>query len=145
MREIPVAGGYMAKVDDVDFPQLNKSKWHIHRSGRNLYAVSRLGGRNEMMHRVILCIKKGEGTVDHIDGDGLNNQRANLRIVSHSVNMRNRAHHRVNKFALGTTECNGSYKAQIWIDGKTRYIGIFKTQKAAHEAFKKADRLNGKQ
>lgn len=88
MREIPLTQGYAALVDDEDFDLVNQFKWMVHRAkqGKHHYAVRHeyLGGgrlharrRLMFMHRLILG-SAPRTNVLHVDGDGLNNTRANL-------------------------------------------------------------------
>jgi hypothetical protein len=87
-----------AIVDSIDKDLAEKS-WHAvpgHRSIRNytFYAARRKGNKHITLHRVVLerilgrRLKVGE-ECDHIDGDGLNNRRYNLRLVDHRRNIRN--------------------------------------------------------
>ncbi|KKQ99150.1 MAG: Bacteriophage protein [Candidatus Woesebacteria bacterium GW2011_GWB1_39_12] len=103
MQKISVSNGkYWAVVDDEDFSKVSMVKW-FKDSGRNgnVYAKGNNPGYKKgnplfkgwkstiQMHRLILDLKKGN-YVDHIDHDGLNNQKSNLRIVSNKQNCLNR-------------------------------------------------------
>ncbi len=87
MKEIPLTQGKVALVDDRDYKLVSKFKWSHATQG---YAVSinkhlpRLA-----MHRLILNARHGDIS-DHIDGNRLNNQRANLRKVTAKENRANR-------------------------------------------------------
>lgn len=78
-----------AIIDDDDLPLLagyrRWSIWHP-RGSRTAYARSSLNGKTVYLHRLILAAQPGE-EIDHIDGNGLNNCRANLRRVSHAENI----------------------------------------------------------
>lgn len=80
MREVRLTKGFVAIVDDEDFELVNKHKWHVlvFKDGRK-YATRtiRIDGRrtSQYMHSLITGFK----LVDHINLDGLNNQRSNLR------------------------------------------------------------------
>jgi len=92
MKQILLSNGLVALVDDDDFPLVNRYHWHASKSGRQVYAatdVSRDGKRLYMrMHREILRLGPGD-LCDHMDGNGLNNTRANLRTCSRSENAAN--------------------------------------------------------
>ncbi len=86
MKSIPLSRGLVALVDDEDLEALNRFKWSatsFRTSGP--YAVRKEGRRMVLMHRELLCAD----LVDHVDGNGLNNQRANLRPASPSENVHN--------------------------------------------------------
>lgn len=81
-------------VDDDDFEYLNQFKWCVVKWGRTYYTHTyvKIGDRwtSIRMHRMLLGLTIGDNRiVDHIDGNGLNNQRSNIRIVDYSQNNRN--------------------------------------------------------
>jgi len=81
-REIKLTQGKVAIVDIEDFEELNKYNWVADKS-RNTFYARKWGGVK--MHRMILDAAKGE-ICDHINRNGLDNRRSNLRIVTHSEN-----------------------------------------------------------
>jgi hypothetical protein len=100
MVEIPLTRGLVARVDDADADAMRAWTWHAHLGGghrggavaRHFYAARRgrgLGRRKiVLMHRELLGALDGVA-IDHCDGDGLNNQRANLRLATPSQNRMN--------------------------------------------------------
>lgn len=89
-REIPLTQGYVAVVDEADFEWLAQFKWGLgwnRKHGGNKYA--RRHARPRLMHRLILGAPVGL-YVDHINGDGLDNRRVNLRLVTPQQNQWNR-------------------------------------------------------
>jgi hypothetical protein len=82
---VPLTQGYYAAVDAADFQRVNRYKWCLSRSGHQLYAQRRTGGRTIRMHQFIMNPPKGR-VVDHVDGNGLNNRRENLRICTRQQN-----------------------------------------------------------
>lgn len=145
MKEIKLTQGKVALVDDEDFEYLNQFKWHSSR-GRCTTYVSRYsyGNIQVLMHRVIMNTPP-HMQVDHIDHDGLNNQKVNLRNCTSTQNMVNRIKRR------GASQYNGvdihiiksknkTYKyirAVIKINRKQIYIGHYKTEKDAAVAYDK--------
>ena len=85
MKEIKISNGYTTLVDDDDFEKLNKIKWQSLVKSNTIYACNNIG----RMHRIIMDAKKGE-IIDHLDGNGLNNQKSNLRNCTFQENMRNK-------------------------------------------------------
>ena len=94
-KKIRLTKGKFTTVDDEDYEFLSEFNWCITGSGKKEYAITRMGikngydGKNVTMHRIILNPPEGM-CVDHIDGDGLNNRRSNLRICTQAENVRNR-------------------------------------------------------
>src|SRR5687768_3578544 len=92
-----IYGTKLIKVDDEDFEQLNQYRWYVYPRDNTFYArrVVHSGGKKSWfkMHRDIMKLAP-EVSVDHRDGDGLNNQKANLRAATHAQNMANRKSHK---------------------------------------------------
>jgi hypothetical protein len=131
VKTIELTQGKVALVDDEDFEVLNQVKWYAFRDrlGRLFYARrSILTGkvspkcRALLMHRLIMPVTPGM-EVDHIDGDGLNNQKSNLRICTHSENMRNQGVRpgglsRYKGMYVERRYAITSYRGKIVVDGK---------------------------
>jgi hypothetical protein len=89
-RLIELTQGKHAKVDAEDYEILNEHKWYAKRCVNHFYAHRRNeANRNVAMHRIIMKPPRGY-CVDHINGDGLDNRRANLRIVTIAENNYNK-------------------------------------------------------
>jgi hypothetical protein len=92
--EIDLRHGHVALVDDSDVDLVRGFPWRLHDNGRGTLHYAKAdfmvdGKRIKLlMHRVILSARPGQFT-DHVDGDGLNNRRANLRLCTHAENARN--------------------------------------------------------
>lgn len=164
MKLIPLTQGYFAKVDDEDYELLMQFKWHIYpnEDGR-LYAshTAYMDGvsKTVSMHRFLLwlCIgDKRQG--DHIDHDGLNNQKYNLRIATCSQNNYNTTAKAGStskykgvfllkgrqKLRNGETIFYPSITAGIKANGKREYLGTFKNEEEAALAYdKRAKELHG--
>lgn len=75
-------------VDDADHAALSAHPWCLLGTG---YAHRRTGNRIVLMHRVLMGLAHGDSrTVDHINGDKLDNRRANLRVCTQAENNQNR-------------------------------------------------------
>lgn len=144
MKKIKLTRGKVTLVDNDDFEKLSKFKWYVNFHTSTSYAV-RTRRKNEKgsnmigMHRLIMNCPKGL-IVDHIDGNGLNNRKSNLRVVDARTNQLNRKQHRKRKNGtFGFTKINGNknkpYLAQIRIQGVKKHLGLYKTQKLAHMAY----------
>lgn len=140
MREISLTQGQVALVDDEDYAALAQFRWSAHKRGKSFYAM-RAKPRPEigsiLMHRVITCA--GDGlSVDHVDGDGLNNQRHNLRVVSHQQNLCNqrKQNNTSSKFkGVCWRHDTRRWMAYITVKGKRHYLGHFKTEKEAGKTY----------
>jgi hypothetical protein len=82
--------GGVSLVDQDDLPELKQHRWfgYMQGSGRH-YAATAIDGQRVYLHRMVMAPPIGM-EVDHINGDSLDNRRANLRTVTHRENLRNR-------------------------------------------------------
>lgn len=133
-----------AMVDDADFEALNQWKWSAEKRGNRFYAtrqvISAEGKKTTVrMHREISRADDGF-EVDHADGNGLNNQRANLRICSTAENQQNRASVRGSSIYKGVLwdKSHGCWKAKIIVDGKRIMLGSFDTEESAARRYDQA-------
>jgi hypothetical protein len=78
--------------------------------------------------------------IDHKDGDGLNNQRSNLRLASKKQNQANRGAPTNNRSGYKGVSANGrgGWRASIFVDGKTRRVGDYDTPLEAARAYNQA-------
>ena len=153
MKKIQLGGrkgskitGY-ALVDDEDFEKLNKHKWYATKGTNTLYArravpTTTSGQRTVSMHRVIMQTPKGMDT-DHIDGDGLNNQKENLRVCIRSENLMNQSRSRNNTSGYKGVNWNKRDKkwiSQIKVKGKQVHLGCFSEKEEAYKAYCEASK-----
>lgn len=93
MREIELTQGHVALVDDEDFDAVNQYQWHALASGSTYYArrnhVNEDGTRAMLILHRVLMNAPDDMEVDHEDGNGLNCQRYNMRLATHSQNKMN--------------------------------------------------------
>lgn len=146
MKEIQLTQGQVALVDDEDFEILLQWKWCAQkkRLGSGFYAkrgtkVNRKS-RNLFMHRYILNLQKGQ-MVDHRDGNGLNNQKSNLRLCTHSQNLCNAKRHKNNTSGFRGVSLDKrcqKWHAQINMNGVTHSLKYFSTPQEAAIAYNNA-------
>ena len=140
-KVILLSQGEFAIVDAADYEWLSQWKWSLetNHSG-NKYAMRMEGKRGNQkhvsMHRVIMGAHPGE-EIDHIDGDGLNNRRGNLRKCTHTQNQYNQRKTRGLSKYKGVTfnKGKGRWMAQIRIGVKFKFLGYWNSEKDAAAAY----------
>lgn len=119
--------GLFAMVDESDFATLSEFKWCAARIGKTHYAVAKIGGKTRYMHRLIMGSPKSR-VVDHMDRDGLNNQRSNLRIATTSQNIINsdlRKNNSSGFTGVAWLKTRNKWVAYITVMQKRIYLGVF--------------------
>ena len=114
MKQIPLTQGLFATIDDADYERVSQHKWcaHVRRIRKTSYAVSYINGKLTSLHRFIMGLEDGKVWVDHIDGNGLNNQRSNLRICTRNQNQQNRPKNKNNK---------SGHKGVFWDSSRSKW------------------------
>jgi hypothetical protein len=143
VTEVPLTRGLVAIVDDEDAHLVLPHKWMASRSdpARSWRASRRVTveGREITlwMHQVIVGVREWPRIeIDHRDGNGLNNTRANLRIATPSQNRANRSFPPNPVSGLrGVHPLRGRWKAHIRSNGKQRNLGMFDTKEEAAKAY----------
>lgn len=141
---VTLTSGYEAIVDAEDLPRVAQWHWHASLSHQVVYARGhvRLDGvlRLRQMHRFLLDAPDGMA-VDHINGNGLDNRRCNLRLATPQQNAKNGRRRGDNQagFKGVSRATNGQrWVAQIRKDGRTRYLGSFETPEEASACYQAA-------
>lgn len=136
MKQIPLTQGKFALVDDEDYEYLNQFNWVYHKGKKEKTAYAQrynktTNGKQSClsMHREILGLITNDGVeADHKDGNGLNNQKTNLRIATRSQNCQNRSTWGISKYSGLTKSIDGKYMhwlVTIHFNKKQIYIGRF--------------------
>ena len=143
--EVGLTQGMVALIDEADFNLVSRFNWFAFNgsTSKTYYAktnVMRADGSRAtiLMHRLILGLTDPRVHTDHIDGNGLNNQRANLRTCSNTENMRNRGAYANNKSGfkgVSFHKQSGRWRAYIKLTGKQKHLGYFPTPEAAYAAY----------
>lgn len=121
-----------AIVDLEDLDRCLQYKWHVKNSHRTDYAITTINEKKKLfLHRLITGYE-GNLDIDHINGNGLDNRKCNLRICSHSKNISNQHKRTAGIFKVPS----GRYRASICHNYKTIYIGTYDTEGEAIEARK---------
>lgn len=132
------------KISKEDYSKIKHLKWYTISGPLVKYVQASEGKKRYLLHNYILDCPEDMVT-DHQDGDGLNNVRSNIRIVTRKVNGQN-----VPKLCTNTTGCTGvslttkgKYRAYITEDGKQINLGSFENYEEAVSARKAAEKLYG--
>jgi hypothetical protein len=144
MKEIPLTQGKFALVDDEDFEWLSQWRWHFDHKG---YAIRDTQEHTIYMHRLIANIPEGLFT-DHINGNGLDNRRKNLRPCNTAQNSANQRIRKDN--TSGYKGVTWDTERKIWaaqchtVGRKHIFLGRFENIEDAARAYdKKAIELHG--
>lgn len=125
-------------LDDADWERLPKKGWRVVQRKHLSYVVRDVGNNQILMHREILGISNAGRSVlvDHIDGNGLNNRRSNIRICNSSQNMCNsRSFRGTSKYKGVSLHRDGKWMAKLRFNGDVFYLGLFKDEKKAALAY----------
>ena len=154
-KKIKLTQGKYAIVDADDYDELIKWKWHIKPSGgSSFYAVHSESiytpkskttkwsrrCRQYNMHRIIMKVPPNK-QIDHINGNGLDNRKANLRVCSKSENSRNKVRWSNKKSSIykGVFQrSKNCWSAVIGFERNIYHLGYFNTEKKAALAYNKA-------
>ena len=145
MKEILLTKGYVAIVDDEDYGRVAAHKWCANVLPRAdgsvlVYAFRHIPncGRvaTQYMHRLVMFADSGL-QVDHIDGDGLNNTKINLRLCSNAENQRNqRVRSGISSYkGVSWHKANRKWLSRIKVNRKSIYLGCFEKKEDAARAY----------
>lgn len=141
MKRIPLSKGkYFALVDDEDFEKLSKYTWSAGVLPRTIYASRKItiSGKQTMiyMHQDIMKAPKGMD-IDHINGNGLDNRKRNLRVCTRQQNCRSKrvADNKSGCKGISWNKVNKKWVVRIKYNGINYYLGSFADQSRAKEAY----------
>jgi len=154
-RRIPLTLGKFAIVDPEDYDRLRRYKWHVNKSVHTFYAVHSLTNgknaprRNLQMHNLVIDVPPGM-YCDHINHNGLDNRKANLRPASGAQSVWHRRKFTHRTYGGFKKPSRSRYKGVDWaadmkrwrarirVNGKRLSLGLFKDEIEAAKAYDRA-------
>lgn len=143
MKLVPLTQGKFTRIDDEDFENVNQFKWCAMKNRNIWYAVRNIPdpirpGKQKTQYLHLFLIPDFL-KIDHKDGDGLNNQRGNLRPANNAQNGANRRKQRKvcsSKFK-GVDWCSRErrWRSRIMVENKCKHLGYFRNEKEAAKAY----------
>jgi|WetSurMetagenome_2_1015567.scaffolds.fasta_scaffold328029_1 hypothetical protein len=150
MEEIILTKNCVALIDKENAIDINQHKWYAVNKGKVsdlYYAATIINKKSISMHRYILKIKDKTIKIDHIDGNGLNNQKSNLRLCKLSENLKNRripSNNKTGYKGVSFKKKLNKYRSSIGYSSKSIHLGYYENSIEAAEAYnKKAKELFG--
>jgi hypothetical protein len=151
VRIVELTQGYVALVDDADFARVSAHKWcaNVDRKRGKVYAYRKTRGphnkrKSIYLHRDLLGVSDPKVKVDHDDGNGLNNQRGNIRVCSKGQNNMNQKKRSDGVSSRYKGVCwhkrDKKFYAAIKIDGKSKFLGTFESERDAAKSYDAAAR-----
>lgn len=129
MKEIRITKNQITIIDDEDYESLFTTSWYAHIKSKKFntyYAARRIGGRRGhilFMHEQLIGIAPKGYIVDHINRDGLDNRKTNLRHATRRDNLFNSDS--ADKFRNIYITQSGKFMVQIKFDNKLHYLGSY--------------------
>ncbi|KKN00551.1 hypothetical protein LCGC14_1136610 [marine sediment metagenome] len=144
MKTLTISDGQHAIVDDQDFERVGKYKWTASKRKFTTYATRYTGGgrrspKRIYLHRFILAAKHGK-EVDHINGNGLDCRRLNLRLCTTQENRRNQRKSRGKSIYKGVSKRarSSNWRAYINVGGKHKDLGEYVSEYEAGRVYDRA-------
>jgi len=136
---LPLTKGYWTLISSCDADLLVGTRLFACVTPNTVYAALVVEGKNTQLHRFLLNPDKFED-VDHINHNGLDNTRSNLRVCTRRQNQQNRrVRENTSSIYKGVslTPC-GKWRSKVTVDGVEHRLGNFETEKDAALAYDSA-------
>lgn len=130
-----VHGTQYAIIDKEDLDRVKAFNWTLYKNGNTIYVLSSWRQLQVSLHRLICSFPVGM-VVDHIDMNGLNNSKSNLRICTHLQNMANRRPQKGSKLGIkGVIFRRNRFIASVCVNSKKIIVGNYMTKEEAVLAY----------
>lgn len=140
---IIVISGYNVLIDEDDYEKINKHHWHCNSNKKNrasgyIYFCTKIDKKVIFLHRYIIGLwKEDKMFCDHKNGNTLDNRKSNLRPATKTQNAQNikmKCYKKSGRLK-GTAPWGNKWRADIKYYGNRKYLGLYNTEKEAHEAY----------
>lgn len=141
MKQIKLVNRQLfALVDDEDYAMLSCFSWYLVESPKGCYAYTKIDDRTVYMHQLVLPSDDEKLTPDHRNGNGLDNQKSNLRLATKSQQCMNRCKQSngITSRYKGVRYSKSGWEANIRVNNKQTYLGRFISERDAAFAYNKA-------
>lgn len=133
------------EIDDEEYTRCSKTRWHLLKrktcdQGFPFYVQGRVDGKNVYLHRYLLgdVLTKSQ-KVDHIDRNPLNNRKSNLRVVSSSLNNRNRLlKNKTSRFPGVSKTKSGKWLVSFCLNRRKTSLGTYALEEVAARVYRDA-------
>lgn len=144
MEEIKINKGFVVLIDKENLNKIMNMKWYVVKKGSIYYAAHTYyyKGKSKRlyMHRYLMDETNPKIHVDHINGNGLDNRKLNLRSVTAIENGRNRGKQSNNKSGYKGVYWNkqkNKWHSVLRHMGKKIHLGFYDDAKSASESYYK--------
>lgn len=142
LLQITLKNGAVIQIDEEDYAIVEKHRWYTTKSGsrKKTYACTKINGQKVLIHRIILSAESGQ-VVDHINGDGMDNRKVNLRLCTHTQNLWNQKKNKNNRSGykgVFYSQHHGRWAAEINADRTRHFLGYFEVIEDAARAYNEA-------
>lgn len=144
---LPITQEKFVRLDLEDWWKIRDYKWHLNKGSSKKYRSTdyvrgKINGKRVYLHRFIMDVSNKNIEIDHMNGDGLDCRKENLRVATHGQNQGNKGPNKNNKLGVrGVIFTDNRYVAKICINGKTNTLGYFKTVQEAKNCYDKAAKI----
>jgi hypothetical protein len=138
MIKISLTQGKFALIDDEDAIRVLIYNWFADEGDSTFYAISVINGKRVKMHRFILNLISPKIKIDHINHDGLDNQKHNLRICSQQQNNWNQKSKKLKMKGVIFHKRLKRFQAAIRVNGEAIHLGTFDSEETAAKTYDSA-------
>jgi len=149
MIEISLTKGKFAFIDDEDWDLVKNYKWYYNNNGYAETSIKQENGKHKTtgMHRLIINNNNPKIHIDHINHNGCDNEKYNLRLCTHQQNHMNQSSNKnsTSKYmGVNWEKSRKKWKSQIGFNNKRIFVGYFINEEDAARAYdNKAKELFG--